>query len=99
MKDATLKNLQRGLEKASGTRQETERPPAVENTTATPAPKRGTRRPDRAGKTLIGGWFPRSFSSSLRLIQAAHPERSTQALVREALNDLFAKYNVPVIEG
>jgi len=92
MGTATLKNLQRGLEKVSGTRQEIERAEPV----AAPSAQ---VRPDRAGKTLIGGWFPRSYSSSLRLIQAAHPERTTQELVREALNDLFAKYNVPIIEG
>ena len=92
MGTATLKNLQRGLEKVSGVRQEIEK---VEPIIAQGA----QTRPDRAGKTLIGGWFSRSYSSSLRLIQAAHPERTTQELVREALNDLFAKYNVPIIEG
>jgi hypothetical protein len=84
--------LQRGLEKVSGIRQDIEKAEPI----ATP---NAQARPDRAGKTLIGGWFPRSYSSSLRLIQAAHPERTTQELVREALNDLYAKYNVPVIEG
>ena len=92
MGTATLKNLQRGLEKVSGIRQEIEKAEPIAVQGAQP-------RQDRAGKTLIGGWFPRSYSSSLRLIQAAHPERTTQELVREALNDLYAKYNVPVIEG
>jgi hypothetical protein len=30
-----------------------------------------------------------------RLIQARYPERTQQDLLAEALNDLFAKYNVP----
>jgi hypothetical protein len=93
MKTATLRNLQSGLNRVSGIRQEIEK---TDQPTAAPTAQ---ARPDRAGKTLIGGWFPRSFSSSLRLIQAKHPERTTQELVNEALNDLFAKYNVPTIEG
>jgi len=92
MGTATLKSLQRGLKSAAAPE-----PPKIE--AAPHAALTTPARPDRAGKTLIGGWFPRSFSSSLRLIQAAHPERTTQELVREALNDLFAKYNVPIIEG
>ena len=91
MGTATLKNLQRGLEKVSGVRQEIEK---VEPIIAQGA----QTRPDRAGKTLIGGWFPRSFTSSLRLIQAKHTEKDLQSLIGEALNDLFAKYNVPTIE-
>jgi hypothetical protein len=88
MGTATLKNLQQGLRSAAAPE-----PPKIEAVPTAQA------RPDRAGKTLIGGWFPRTYSSSLRLIQAAHPERTTQELVREALNDLFAKHNVPIIEG
>jgi len=92
MGTATLKNLQRGLNSVSRVQ------PAPEKAAPIAAPS-SQMRPDRAGKTLIGGWFPRSFSSSLRLIQAKHPERTTQELVHEALNDLFAKYNVPTIDG
>ena len=88
MANASLKNLQQGLKSAAAPE-----PPKIEAVPTAQA------RPDRAGKTLIGGWFPRTYSSSLRLIQAAHPERTTQELVREALNDLFAKHNVPIIEG
>jgi hypothetical protein len=29
------------------------------------------------------------------MIQSAHPEKTIQDLLAEALNDLFAKYNVP----
>ncbi len=91
MGTATLKNLQRGLDKDSAIKPEIEAKPSVAPT--------AQARPDRAGKTLIGGWFSRSYSSSLRLIQAKHPERNQQELFREALNDLFAKYNVPTQEG
>jgi len=87
MGTATLKNLQQGLKSAAAPE-----PPKIEAVPTAQA------RPDRAGKTLIGGWFPRSFTSSLRLIQAKHTEKDLQSLIGEALNDLFAKYNVPTIE-
>jgi hypothetical protein len=32
---------------------------------------------------------------SFRLIQAKYPDKKMQDLVTEAMNDLFAKYNVP----
>jgi hypothetical protein len=87
MGTATLKNLQQGLRSAAA--------PEPLKIEAVPTAQ---ARPDRAGKTLIGGWFPRSFTSSLRLIQAKHTEKDLQSLIGEALNDLFAKYNVPTIE-
>ena len=85
MANASLKNLQQGLRSAAALA------PKIE------AEPKATSRPDRQGKTHLGGWFPRSFSSSLRLIQAKHPEKDLKSLFREALNDLFAKYNVPTI--
>lgn len=89
MANASLKNLQQGLKLAVAQ----EQPRPVEKTRAI------ISRPDREGKSHLGGWFPRSFSSSLRLIQAKHPEKDLQSLFKEALNDLFAKYNVPTVEG
>jgi hypothetical protein len=49
----------------------------------------------RRGKVMVSGWLPIEARSSFRLIQAKHPERRMQDLVEEAINDLFAKYNVP----
>lgn len=86
MANASLKNLQQGLRNAVAPE-----PPKIE------AAASATNRPDRQGKTHLGGWFPRSYSSSLRLIQAKHPEKDLQSLFSEALNDLFTKYNVPTI--
>ena len=38
------------------------------------------------------------FKTSLRLVQAAKgPSSTLQDILAEALNDLFAKYNVPAI--
>ena len=86
MGTATLKNLQQGLKSAAAPE-----PPKIE------AAPLANRRPDRQGKTHLGGWFSRTYSSSLRLIQAKHPEKDLQSLFSEALNDLFSKHNVPTI--
>lgn len=49
----------------------------------------------RQGRVMVSGWLPIEARSSFRLIQAKHPEKLMQDLVAEAMNDLFAKYNVP----
>ena len=53
------------------------------------------KQPSRAGKVNVTGYFPPAVKSSFRMIQSAHPEKTIQDLLAEALNDLFAKYNVP----
>jgi hypothetical protein len=57
----------------------------------TPARKETTRQ----GRVMVSGWLPIEARSSFKLIQAKHPEKLMQDLVAEAMNDLFAKYNVP----
>lgn len=52
-------------------------------------------RADRIGRVNVTGYFDPSVKASFRLIQAQHPDRSLQDLLAEALDDLFAKYNVP----
>jgi hypothetical protein len=54
------------------------------------------KAPSREGKTNITAYLSPDYKASLRLIQSKH-NRSLQALMAEALNDLFAKYDVPVI--
>lgn len=49
----------------------------------------------RAGRVNVTGYFDPDVKKSIRLIQAKHPDRTVQDLLAEALNDLFAKYNVP----
>ncbi len=44
---------------------------------------------------MVSGWLPIEARSSFKLIQAKYPEKRMQDLVTEAMNDLFAKYNVP----
>lgn len=48
----------------------------------------------RVGKTNVTGYFPPEVKTSLRLVQARRPG-TLQDILAEALNDLFAKYNVP----
>jgi hypothetical protein len=53
--------------------------------------------PSRAGKTNLTAYLSRDYKANMRLIQAK-TGRSLQTLIAEALNDLFAKYDVPVID-
>jgi hypothetical protein len=47
--------------------------------------------PSRAGKKAIAGFFDRAVSRQLKEI-GLEKDMSVQALLREALNDLFEKY-------
>ena len=49
----------------------------------------------REGRVNVTGYFSPAVKQSLRLIQAKHPGLTVQELLAEALDDLFAKYNVP----
>lgn len=65
------------------------------NATETVGASAATAKPHRVGRVNITGFFDPAVKQSLRLIQAQHPGRTVQDLLGEALNDLFAKYNVP----
>lgn len=60
---------------------------------AEPAPRRGARD----GKSLIGGYFSPEVKSSLLLVMSQRPGVTQQDLVAEALDELFAKHNVPQV--
>jgi hypothetical protein len=79
---AALKQQARGHDTA---------PSATSERAEAPARKETTRQ----GRVMVSGWLPIEARSSFRLIQAKHPEKLMQDLVVEAMNDLFAKYNVP----
>jgi len=55
------------------------------------------KAPSRAGKLHVSAWLPADYKTSLRAIQMKHPDKNLQSLLMEALNDLYGKYNVPVI--
>ena len=69
----------------------------TEDVTATPMAATTYKAPSRAGKTNITAYLSPDYKASLRLIQARR-NVSIQDLMAEALNDLFAKYNVPTID-
>ena len=66
-------------------------------TQADTAPSRGQRAPSREGKLHISAWLEPDYKISLRAIQMKDPQKSLQDLFGEALNDLFAKYNVSTV--
>jgi hypothetical protein len=48
-------------------------------------------RADRQAKRIIAGHFPKSTWVQLRMLCTKH-DKTSQALLEEALTDLFAKY-------
>jgi hypothetical protein len=54
-----------------------------------------TSAPSRAGAVNVTAYFDSSVRSSLHLIQAKRPRATVRDLLAEALNLLFAKYDVP----
>src|SRR5215216_6472285 len=96
MSRKSLAALQSGLEAASG-KPRTLRPapaPAAEQPPAESTPKSAN---GRAGQIHLGAWVNADYGKSLMLAQVK-TGRKKHELVREAYNDLFAKYDVPVIE-
>ena len=49
----------------------------------------------REGRVLIGGHFDPAVRSALLSIRVDHPEKTTQALLEEALDLLFERYKKP----
>ena len=69
---------------------------APEIATNDDAPK-PAKQASREGKVSMTIWLDRDYKTSMRAIQVKEPERQLQDLITEALNDLFAKYDVPVV--
>jgi hypothetical protein len=70
-------------------------PPPAPVVVATERPTTLYKQPSRQGKVNVTGYFAPAVKSSFRMIQSAYPDKTIQDLLTEALNDLFAKYNVP----
>lgn len=74
-----------------------EAPPPAEGAASAPRSQPATGRPaSREGKVNISGWFDPAYKRSLRMIQAA-TDKKLEPLLAEALNELFAKYDVPQV--
>ena len=82
------------LEAVERKRQPAEKPPAsTPRNTPRKAPA-AAAAVSREGKINVSAYFPPEVKSSLRLVQAKRGGK-VQDLLAEALNLLFAKYNVP----
>lgn len=54
--------------------------------------------PSREGKDHIGAWLHSDFKKSIRLVQVQRTDKVyIDDLIAEALNDLFRKYDVPIV--
>lgn len=63
---------------------------------AMPPKPKAARPKGREGKKVISGFFDREVSRQLARL-AIDQDRSNEALLGEALNDLFIKYHLPPI--
>ena len=68
---------------------------AAARTPKNSAAKNGKAQVSRVGTVMIGGHFDPAVKSSLKLIQAKHPQLTTQQLLEEALDLLFERHKVP----
>jgi Antitoxin-like ribbon-helix-helix len=74
------------------TLEETASPPPDVDRAQTPLYEgRNPKRPDRAGKKIIAGHFPKATWVRFRNLCTKH-EKTAQQLLEEALTDLFSKY-------
>jgi hypothetical protein len=70
-------------------------PPAA---TSNDAPKSSSKSPKHPGKETISTWLNPDFKKSLRLVQLRKEGKVyLDDLIAEALNDLFRKYDVPLV--
>jgi hypothetical protein len=59
-------------------------------------PQSPSRPKSRVGKKVISGFFQKEVSRQLSKL-AIDQDRTNEDLLREAINDLFAKYHLPSI--
>lgn len=71
-------------------------PPAPTNATPATVTSIGARVPRRIGKKTVAAHFDPTVSKQLKQL-GLDRDTSTQALLREAINDLFTKYGKPPI--
>lgn len=83
------------LQNALKTKSETA--PPVSGAVITQTTAASYKAPSRAGKTNLTAYLSQDYKRNMRLIQAK-TGKSLQALIAEALNDLFTKYDVPTID-
>jgi hypothetical protein len=92
MTASKMADIQRQLERATGRASVAVR----QSVSATMEPMT-TKAPSREGKIHIGAYLDPDFKTSLRLVQA-RTGKNIQALLAEALNDLFRSHSAPVVD-
>ncbi len=92
MTASKMADIQRQLERATGRASVAVRQPV----SATMEPMT-TKAPSCEGKIHIGAYLDPDFKTSLRLVQA-RTGKNIQALLAEALNDLFRSHSAPVVD-
>lgn len=92
MRSKSVAALQSGLEAASG-----KRPPAARSAPSPVVQPEARPATGRAGQIHLGAWVSPDFKKSLMMVEIK-TGRKKHELISEAYNDLFAKYDVPVID-
>jgi hypothetical protein len=92
MTASKMADIQRQLERATG-----RAPVAVRQSVSATMEPMTTKAPSREGKIHIGAYLDPDFKTSLRLVQA-RTGKNIQALLAEALNDLFRSHSAPVVD-
>jgi hypothetical protein len=54
-------------------------------------------KPSRVNKIQLGAWIDPEYKRHLLMVKVKDPSRTTESLVKEALDDLFAKHGVPPV--
>ena len=89
------RNKMAALQNALKTKSETASP--APGSVITQTTMASYKAPSRTGKTNLTAYLSQDYKRNMRLIQAK-TGKSLQALIAEALNDLFTKYDVPTID-
>ena len=90
-KVADLRNAMQASAKAAPRQREAVVEPATPVEQPQTYPENPHYRPGRAHKSNVTGYFPPEVKKQLRIL-AAERETTIQALLAEAMNDIFAKY-------
>jgi hypothetical protein len=94
-----MKNLQQALNSTSGApARRSPQHSAPLAATSNDRPKSPKKPPKHPGKETISTWLNPDFKKSLRLVQLRKEGKFyLDDLIAEALNDLFRKYDVPLV--
>lgn len=97
MSSKAKSSLSASLNKLAGNTKEHSSAEVATEDLNTRVPKKSKHeRPSRKSTKMIGAHFPREVSTALNIL-SAEQDTTNQALLSEALNDLFTKYGKPPV--